>query len=223
MPQTHDDRFRFSGRGAAFSRGSQSVRVLIVSETLLLREAIASVLIRIRAATRECEPGKIREAFEDDWLPDVVLVGPAPMAGLHAQVIEIASRYPLAAVAAIVPEADAAAVALALHVRLSGLFDLSVSAGELGAAVRRLARGQRVFPATIIATFDDRGSHLSDRQREILGLVAAGCSNQQIAEELMISVNTVKFHVRSIFSELAVTSRVQAANVWREMTHHVFS
>lgn len=52
---------------------------------------------------------------------------------------------------------------------------------------------------------------LSARQREVLRLVVAGYSNAQIAEELVISVNTVKFHVRTIFRELGIRSRVDAA------------
>jgi DNA-binding NarL/FixJ family response regulator len=52
---------------------------------------------------------------------------------------------------------------------------------------------------------------LSARQREVLRLVVAGWSNAQIAAELVISVNTVKFHVRTIFRELGIRSRVDAA------------
>ncbi len=51
---------------------------------------------------------------------------------------------------------------------------------------------------------------LSDREREILSLVAAGLSNQEIAERLVISITTVKTHVGNIFHKLGVTSRIQA-------------
>jgi len=51
---------------------------------------------------------------------------------------------------------------------------------------------------------------LSDREREILSLVAAGLSNQAIAERLIISITTVKTHVGNIFHKLGVTSRIQA-------------
>jgi len=52
---------------------------------------------------------------------------------------------------------------------------------------------------------------LSARQREVLRLIVAGYSNAQIADELVISVNTVKFHVRTIFREAGIRSRVDAA------------
>jgi DNA-binding NarL/FixJ family response regulator len=52
---------------------------------------------------------------------------------------------------------------------------------------------------------------LSAREREVLGLVARGYTNQQIARQLLISVSTVKKHVRNVISKLGVSDRTQAA------------
>ena len=58
---------------------------------------------------------------------------------------------------------------------------------------------------------------LSNREIQILALVANGASNRAIAEALFVSENTIKFHLKNIYSKLAVTGRAQAIHAAHQM------
>jgi LuxR family maltose regulon positive regulatory protein len=58
---------------------------------------------------------------------------------------------------------------------------------------------------------------LTDRERELLVLLANGTSNKDVANRLYVSENTVKFHLKNIYAKLAVTSRVRAITAAREI------
>jgi LuxR family maltose regulon positive regulatory protein len=58
---------------------------------------------------------------------------------------------------------------------------------------------------------------LTERECEVLKLIAAGCTNQQIADELVVSLNTVKKHTTHIYGKLDVQNRTEAANYAREL------
>jgi DNA-binding NarL/FixJ family response regulator len=85
------------------------------------------------------------------------------------------------------------------------------------AAIRQVAHGQLAFPQAARrwlapSQFADAASNeLTDREEEVLALVASGSSNSQIAERLNLSESTVKFHLRNLFSKLGVTNRTEAA------------
>jgi two-component system, NarL family, response regulator LiaR len=103
-----------------------------------------------------------------------------------------------------------------------------VGLGELAEAVRKAARGEAVLHPHIAAHFihEIQGTSrngelfnetLSEREREVLLLIAQGLTNAHIAEKLVISERTVKSHVNNILSKLHVTDRTQAAiYAWRE-------
>ena len=92
---------------------------------------------------------------------------------------------------------------------------------EMLRAIRAVSRGEALFGPAIaarLASFFNSSSSLSatafpnltDRERDVLNLLAQGLSNQEIAGRLVISVKTVRNHVSNIFSKLQVVDRVQA-------------
>ena len=99
--------------------------------------------------------------------------------------------------------------------RVWGVLPTDASAEELTAAIYALAQGLIVGTATLLFETDLESGPLShgpltDRESEVLGLVAKGLANKQIAVKLGISEHTVKFHVSSIYTKLNVTNRTEA-------------
>ena len=62
----------------------------------------------------------------------------------------------------------------------------------------------------------DEASGLSERQHEILQLLASGARNQEIADQLFLSLRTVKFHLERLYRKLGVRNRTEAVRVARE-------
>ncbi len=94
--------------------------------------------------------------------------------------------------------------------------------GEIADAIRKAARGEAVLDSRVAARIvqDMQNNEqdqvnpftvLSDRELEVLRLIATGASNQEIAERLVIGEATVKTHVGSIFNKLHLADRTQAA------------
>jgi DNA-binding NarL/FixJ family response regulator len=74
-----------------------------------------------------------------------------------------------------------------------------------------VARGRMVFPFIDVRTlYDNPLATLTRRELEVLSNLAAGRTNKQIARDMEVSLNTVKFHVRNLFQKLGVNSRGQA-------------
>lgn len=95
-------------------------------------------------------------------------------------------------------------------------------ANEIADAIRAAARGQSVLESQVASKMMNRfrkpaqseaqpHEELTDREMEVLQLIAQGKSNQEIADELFIGIKTVKYHLTNMFSKLGVEDRTQAA------------
>lgn len=94
------------------------------------------------------------------------------------------------------------------------------TAEEIANTIRKTAQGQSVLEPEVMNKMMNRLTHpaepklyedLTNREREVLGLIAKGRSNQEIADELFITLKTVKTHVSNILAKLQVDDRTQAA------------
>jgi DNA-binding NarL/FixJ family response regulator len=100
----------------------------------------------------------------------------------------------------------------------------SESAGEIAAAVRKAARGDVLLPAGVLAQLIGRQQQLasrlraerrlveelSERELEVLRLMAKGVDNQGIADQINVKYTTVRSHVRNVLAKLGVHSKLQA-------------
>lgn len=86
------------------------------------------------------------------------------------------------------------------------------SGEDLHVAIRTVASGEVFLPKRIKAIYDDRKKRpsLSEREIEIVRLVAKGFSNDELAERLHLSPDTIKAHLRHVYEKLGVESRVEA-------------
>lgn len=112
-------------------------------------------------------------------------------------------------------------VRCAIDHRVGGVLLKSYSTEDVRAAVRYTTTGRTVMPAgwqRVVAPHQGGRGGLSPRHRQILALIAQGRRNEEIARDLNLSPNTIKFHVRALYARMGVRNRVEAANQHTQMT-----
>jgi two-component system, NarL family, response regulator LiaR len=136
----------------------------------------------------------------------------------HSETLRLLRDPNVGKVAIFTWEFDEAIVRRALEAGVAGYLGKNLGAAELVSAFERIAAGERVVsadPATDRHAppgrrWPGRDVGLSERESEVLILIAEGLSNVEIAEALHISVNSVKSHVRNGYRKLNVQTRAQA-------------
>ncbi len=112
-------------------------------------------------------------------------------------------------------------VRCAIDHRVSGVLLKSYSPEDIRAAIRYTTTGRTVMPAgwqRVVAPHPGARGGLSPRHRQILALIAQGRRNDEIARDLNLSSNTIKFHIRALYARMGVRNRVEAANQHAQMT-----
>jgi NarL family two-component system response regulator LiaR len=117
-------------------------------------------------------------------------------------------------------------VQAALQAGAIGYLLKNVSADELANAIRAAKAGRPTLAPEAAQVLihsatkpPSPGHDLTDREREVLALLVEGLNNVEIADRLVVSRSTIKFHVSSIFSKLGVTSRTEAVAL--AVQHHL--
>jgi DNA-binding NarL/FixJ family response regulator len=193
------------------------IRVLIADDHPLARAGLEHLLgalddIAVVGVATGGEEA-VRLAREHD--PDVVLMDleMPDMDGIDATQA-LRARQPGAAVVVLTSFSDRERILAALDAGAVGYLLKDADPDELARAIRAAARGEAPLHPRAARELLDRhraGPQLTDREHEILALVAQGLPNKLIARRLAISERTVKGHLTRVFERIGVTDRTQAA------------
>jgi DNA-binding NarL/FixJ family response regulator len=195
------------------------IRILIAEDHGVVRAGLEELFanaddIEVVAAAAD---GEHAVSLTDEHQPDVALLD-LSMPGVDG--IEATRRIvesdPDARVVILTAFADRERILGALDAGALGYLLKDAAPEELLAAVRAAARGEaplapRAARTVLAARAEDRSAGLSDREREVLALVAEGLPNKRIALRLEISEKTVKSHLTRVFDRIGVSDRTQAA------------
>jgi len=208
-------------------------KLLVIEDHTLVREGLVNLLAQVEGGVVVRDRPDFASALallddEDEVdliLLDLALPGIDGFVGLDI----LRRRYPAVAVVVVSAFDDSPTVTRVMHLGASGFIPKSFSGEQLLAAVRRVLAGEIFRPrpgAVGGAQLDDAvplppsGSGgarvrpaeigLTERQAQVLALLARGLSNREIAAHLELSEGTVKIHVTAILKALGVASRTQA-------------
>lgn len=201
------------------------IRVLIADDHLLFRDGLRALLLSADdlELVGEATTGEEAIALASQAQPDVILMD-IQMPGLNG--VDAARRIvqmsPHIGILMVTMFADDASVFLAMRAGARGYLLKGANHSEMLRAIRAVGSGEAIFSPAIAVRLMDffNNAHpatppqlfpeLSEREREILHLIAQGRKNAEIAQHLVLSEKTVRNHVSNILSKLQVADRAQA-------------
>lgn len=206
-----------------------STRVLIVDDHAIVRRGLRSILELEQDIAVVGEAGGRADALRtvERTRPEVVLLdlklspdGDADGLAVCSQILE---RRPGTGVVVLSTFLDEQLVAEALRRGAQAYVLKDVDLSELVRIIRAVARGESGFDSrsaavvrglaagTPAARAGNGGPALTDREREVVRLIAEGLTNREIGEAIFVSESTVKFHVRNVMRKLDVHHRAEVA------------
>jgi DNA-binding NarL/FixJ family response regulator len=204
----------------------QPIRILVVDDHKLFREGLAALLNAAAetAVVGEAATGQEAIAQAAAVTPDVILmdIQMPDMNGIEATRLILADQPNVGVIMLTMLEDDDSLFA-AMCAGARGYILKGADKAEVLRTVTAVAEGQALFGPAIagrLTAFFQRGSSresavnpfpdLTDREREVLALIAQGLSNSDIAAQLRVSGKTVSNHISNIFNKLQVADRAQA-------------
>jgi len=205
------------------------IRVVLVDDHAMVRTGLRNFLLAYNDLELVGEAANGEEALSlcAQTHPDVVLMDMVMPGVDGAEATQaIRQRHPQVQVIALTSFREEDLVERALKAGAISYLLKNVSAGELAEAIRAAYTGQSTLAPEAAQALDKSTTHppplgpyLTRRELEVLALMIEGLTNAQIAERLVISRSTVKFHVGGILSKLGAANRAEAVAL--AVQHHL--
>ena len=200
------------------------IRVLIVDDHEVLASSLAKTLDTEPDLRSVGVAGSLKQAAEliRTSAPDVLLLDHRlPDGDGVAAIGRLRELRPSMAVIVLTASPSEHLMVAAVEAGVSGFLSKTRSLAEVTSAVRAAAVGEAVISPEMLARLLPRlggsgrvgAATLTEREREILGLIAQGLSNAAIAERLVVSVNTVRNHVANLLAKLGAHSKLEALSI----------
>ena len=194
------------------------IRVLVADDHPVVRTGLAAVIAQEAdlELVGEAENGARAVALFREHQPDVVLMDlRMPVLDGVQATRTITSEFPAARILALTTYEGDGDIRRALEVGAWGYLLKDMLLTEVITAVRAVHRGERVVPPAVAVRLAEHppGSDLTERELEVLTLVARGLANKDVAGAIGRSDETVKIHLKNIFAKLRVTDRTEAVTV----------
>jgi DNA-binding NarL/FixJ family response regulator len=201
-----------------------NLRVLIVDDHAVFGQSLGAALAAYgftvvavesegRRAVSRCVADPPDVVVMDYRLPD--LGGADLLSALHA-------AAPAVAVVVLTASVDERTLQEAMDAGCSAFLTKDQSLEEVARSIRAAAGGEAVLPAALLGKMLERirrgqnpgrSENLTAREIEVLELMAGGAANQAIANDLFLSLNTVRNHVRNVLSKLGAHSKLEAVAI----------
>ncbi|MBD2524692.1 response regulator [Nostoc sp. FACHB-133] len=194
---------------------SNTIRVLIVDDHSIVRQGLATIINRDPEMTviAQAEDGQQAIAYFREHQPDVTLMDlRMPQMGGVKAITAICGEFKPARIVVLTTYDGDEDIYRGLQAGAKGYLLKDAKPNELLNAIRMVHRGQQYIPPEVGAKLVQRMSNpeLSERELDVLRLMAQGMSNLEIATALTIGESTVKSHINRILSKLGVSDRTQA-------------
>jgi DNA-binding NarL/FixJ family response regulator len=195
-----------------------TIRILCVDDHPLLREGIAALVTSQSDMKLVAEASTGREALEQfrKYRPDLTLMDleMPDMNGIEAM-IAICAEFPEARIIILTTYKGDVQVLRALRAGARAYLLKSLLRKELLETIRAVHAGQKRIPPEVASQLADHAidGSLTAREIDVVRLIAAGNANKLIADQLSITEETVKGHVKNILSKLGANDRTHAVTI----------